>query len=105
MAQIDQYAAEWASYLRSVSEADLLRTAGDYIWLAEFGPVEGRGTFSVKRDGVVNEMLARAMDEQLAAIRRALGSASNTAGHCTSLDCRKQWNERHQTGANRCLDK
>jgi hypothetical protein len=70
----DQYAAEWAGYLRTVSDADLLNTTRDYIWLAEFGPVEGRGTFSLKRDGVVNEMRARDMDGQLEALRRELGA-------------------------------
>lgn len=40
MPLIDQYAVEWASYLRTLSDADLLRTACDYVRLAEFGPVE-----------------------------------------------------------------
>jgi hypothetical protein len=52
----DQYAAECAGYLRTVSDADLLNTARDYIWLAEFGPVEDRNTFSMRLDGVVNEL-------------------------------------------------
>jgi hypothetical protein len=39
--------------------ADLLRTARDYIWLAEFGAATGRDTFSLKRDGVVNVMHVR----------------------------------------------
>jgi hypothetical protein len=69
----DQYAAEWASFLRTVSDTDLLVTARDFIWLAEFGPVEGRDTFSLKRDGVVNELRARGMDGQLEALRREMG--------------------------------
>jgi hypothetical protein len=69
----DQYAAEWAGFLRIESDADLLSAARDYIWLAEFGPIEGRDTFSLKRDGVVNELRARGMDEQLEALRREMG--------------------------------
>jgi hypothetical protein len=34
---------------------------------------EGRDTFSLKRDGVVNELRVRGMDEQLEALRRELG--------------------------------
>jgi hypothetical protein len=66
----DHYAAEWAGFLRTMSDTDLLVTARGYIWLAEFGPGEGRDTFGLKRDGVVNEMRARGMDGQLEALRR-----------------------------------
>ena len=65
--------AEWADYLRTVGEADLLNTALDYTWLADFGSVEDQNTFSVRLDGVVNDLGARGMDGRLEALRRELG--------------------------------
>jgi hypothetical protein len=76
MSLADQDAAEWAAFLRALNDADLLSTAGDCIWLAEFGPVAGRNTFTMSRDGVVSELRSRGMDEQLAALRQQLGEES-----------------------------
>jgi hypothetical protein len=50
--------ADHAGFARMLSElpdADLESTTTDYIWLAEFGPVEGRYTYELKRDQVVAE--------------------------------------------------
>ena len=73
MPLVDQYAAEGAGDLRNVSPADLPQAARDYIWLAEFGPVEGRGTFFTKRDGVIAEL--RAGVQSLPGLGRSLHNA------------------------------
>ena len=76
MPLIDRTAGDWADFLHTISAVHLLSIARNYIWLAEFGPEGGRDTFSMKRDGIVAELRARGMEEQLEAIRRELGEES-----------------------------
>ena len=69
----DEYSEGWAAFLRTVNETELLSTARDFIWLAEFGPEAGRDTFTVRRDGVIAELQNRGMLEELREIQRELG--------------------------------
>ncbi len=65
-----QYADEWARSLRTFTDEQLLSSARDYIWLAEFGPEAGRDTFDGRRDGIVAEMQTRGMLEELKQLRK-----------------------------------
>jgi hypothetical protein len=65
-------AGEWARYLRSLSDEELVSTARDYLWLAEFGPAARRSTFEPKGGAVVAEMKERGLLEELRRLRAEL---------------------------------
>ncbi len=69
-----QYADEWARSLRTFTDEQLLSSARDFVWLAEFGPEPGRETFTMRRDGIVAEMQTRGMLEELRELRRDFAS-------------------------------
>jgi len=55
---------EWVRYVRSPDD-EIVATARDYLWLAEFGPVVGRRSFELRRDAVVSEMEEQGLLEEL----------------------------------------
>jgi hypothetical protein len=68
--------AEWVRLVEGFDDEELVRTARDYLWLAEFGPEQGRKTFDKRRDSVVQVMRERGLLEELRELRRELGSKS-----------------------------
>lgn len=76
MGLAENYAKEWAGFLKTLPDGELLATARDYLWLAEFGPHEGRDTFSTKRDRIVAEVQERGLNSELAELRRKLAGES-----------------------------
>ena len=69
--------ADHASFARMLAElpgANLESTARDYIWLAEFGPAQGRCTFELKRGLVVAECERRGRLDIIEAARKRFGA-------------------------------
>ena len=60
----------WLLMIAGLADDELARTAENYIWLAEFGPVAGRSTFEPRRDSAVAECERRGRGDLVQAARR-----------------------------------